>query len=223
MVEINNEPRAHITSAQQVQGNARGHPAPIIRHQAPVNIATRRRSRSRSRSPAHEGNVTTTSRHHGARVGQPSSREQLSTHEPLLVRAPPPPPPAPPPPTPPRRPGVPSRHGSGRRQVHAAVNPVPRAPPPRHATRQLNRDTAVHQIPHPLPPYTGHRDRNDAHPTVARQHPRRFAVDEVRPPFAADQPVSGQEARNLIALEKEAAALMSLMQELRHRDLLVLD
>ncbi|THW54757.1 hypothetical protein D6D20_09972, partial [Aureobasidium pullulans] len=216
LVEINNEPRAQITSAQQVQGNARGHPAPIIRHQAPVNVATRRRSRSRS--PARNGNVTAASHHHGARVGQPSGREQLSTHEPLPVRVPPPP--GPPPPPPPR---APSRHGSGRRQVHDAVNPVPRAPPPRHATRQLNRDTAGHQIPHPLPPYTGHRDRNDAHPTVARQHPRRFAVDEGRPPFAADQPVSGQEARNLIALEKEAAALMRLMQELRHRDLLVLD
>ncbi|THZ33942.1 hypothetical protein D6C90_07999 [Aureobasidium pullulans] len=206
--------RAQDSRAREAHGHARRHHAPMIRHQAPVNVSPRRRSRSRFR--ARIDSATAASRHRGASIDQHTGRDQLpgEARGLLLVRPPRPPPPPPP--------GVPSQLNSDRRQVYTTVNSLPRSTPPRRTTHP---DRGPDGRPHPnlSPPYVGHQDRNGAVPPVARQHPRRFAVDEGRPPFAADQPVSGQEARNLIALEKEAAALMRLMQELRHRDLLVLD
>ncbi|THX15080.1 hypothetical protein D6D13_02582 [Aureobasidium pullulans] len=198
--------RAQNLRAGEGHDRARRHLVPIVRHQAPVNVFTRRRSRSRS--PARNDDVTSDS------DGQPSGREHSPSREPLFIRAPPPPPPP--------RPGVPSHHGPGRRQMHAAVNPVSRSPITRHATRQPDRDTAGHPLPHPRPTYTDYRDRNGAHQPVARQRSRRFAIGEDRPPYA-DQPIFGQEARNLVVLEQEMANLMRMMQELRRRNLLILD
>ncbi|THX77143.1 hypothetical protein D6D04_06461 [Aureobasidium pullulans] len=170
--------RAQDSRAREAHGHARRHHAPMIRHQAPVNVSPRRRSRSRFR--ARIDSATAASRHRGASIDQHTGRDQLP------------------------------------------VNSLPRSTPPRRTTRP---DRGPDGRPHPnlSPPYVGHQDRNGAVPPVARQHLRRFAVDEGGPPFAADQPITCQEARNLVALEQEMANLMRMMQELRRRNLLILD
>ncbi|KAG2163614.1 hypothetical protein VTO58DRAFT_102442 [Aureobasidium pullulans] len=205
--------RAQNFRAGEDHDHAQRHPAPIIRHPAPVNVSPRRRSRSRFR--ARIDSATAASRHRGASIDQHTGRDQLpgEARGLLLVRPPPPPPPPPP--------GVPSQLNPDRRQLYTTVNSLPRSIAPRRITHP-DCGPAGRPLPHPSPPYIGHQDRNGAAPPVARHYPHRFAVGEGRLPFA-DQPITGQEARNLVALEQEMANLMRMMQELRRRNLLVLD